>query len=71
VESTTIIEFNQTLEAAADDRLVHSELVLGVVRDFKDHRADEVARVEYLQVNLHVEGDLSLVFFLLVFAGLI
>lgn len=71
VESATIVELDQTLEATANDRLVHGELVLSVVRDLKDHRADEVATVENLQVNLHVEGDLSLVLLLLVLTGLI
>jgi hypothetical protein len=71
VESATIVELDQTLEATANDRLVHGELVLSIVRDLKDHRADEVATVEHLQVNLHVEGDLSLVLLLLVLTGLI
>lgn len=71
MESATIVELNQTLEATANDRLVHGELVLSVIRDFKNHRADEVAAIEHLQVNLHVEGDLSLVLLLLVLTRLI
>lgn len=74
MESTTIVEFNEALETAGDHGFVHGELVLGVVRDLEHHGADEVAAVEYLQVDLHVEGNLellSLALLCLVVAGLI
>lgn len=48
MESTSIVEFNQSLETTADDRLVHGELVLSVVGDFEDHCADQVAAVKDL-----------------------
>jgi len=74
MEGATIVELNEALETAGDHGFVHGELVLGVVGDLKHHGADKVAAVEYLQVDLHVEGNLellSLALLCLVVTGLI
>lgn len=71
MEGTAIVELNQSLETAADNSLVHGVLVLSVVGDLQHHSADEVAAVKNLQVNLHMEGNLSLVFLKLIFASFV
>jgi len=69
MEGTAIIELNKTLETTRNNRLVHGKLVLGIVRDLKDHSANKVAAVKDLEVNLHVEWNLSLVFFLFILSS--
>lgn len=71
MEGTAIVELNQSLETAADNSLVHGVLVLSVVGDLEHHSADEVTAVKNLQVNLHVEGDLSLVLLKLILTSFV
>lgn len=71
VEGTLVVVLDQSLERPGNDEFVHGELVLSVVGNLEQHSADEVRAVEHLQVNLHVEGDLSLVLLLLILGGLL
>lgn len=71
MESPLVVELNQTLERTTDDNLVHGELMLSVVGDLEQHGAYQVAAIEDGQVDLHVEGNLSLVFFQLILRRLL
>ena len=64
LESLGVILLNKLLEVLAYDLLVNKELVLSNVGDLKEHSCDHIDALEKLEVNVHVEWNLTLNLFL-------
>jgi hypothetical protein len=64
LESFRVILLNQLLEVLAYDLLVYKELVLSNVGNLKEHSCEHIYALEKLEVNVHVEWNLTLNLFL-------
>jgi hypothetical protein len=64
LESFGVILLNQLLEVLAYDLLVNEELVLSNVGNLKEHSCKHIYALEKLEVNVHVEWNLTLNLFL-------
>jgi hypothetical protein len=64
LESFGVILLNQLLEVLAYDLLVYKELVLSNVGNLKEHSCEHIYALEKLEVNVHVEWNLTLNLFL-------
>jgi hypothetical protein len=60
LESFRVILLNQLLEILAHDLLVYKELVLSNVGNLKEHSCEHIYALEKLEVNVHVEWNLTL-----------